>query len=155
MIPASFFLVPATNRDLKYATNTGDGVVRLHTLDSAGDVGYCPSIAIDITGFHISYHDQTSGDLKYVMKYVTNRGDSTWIFYRLDTDEHVGACTSIAVDQVTGEVHISYWAETDRDLKYAYDTEVIPEFSSPVVVVGTTVVMAAVCFALNRREKGG
>ena len=89
------------------------------TLDSEGTVGLHSSITIDSSDkVHISYYDETNGDLKY----LTN-ASSSWITTTVDSDGSVGEYTSIAIDS-SDKVHISYHlAKGDNltygDLKYA------------------------------------
>ena len=86
----------------------------LLTLDSAGDVGWYISIAIDSADkVHISYCDNTNDDLKF----ATNASGS-WIYITLDSADNVGKDTSIAIDSAD-KVHISYEDVTNDDLKYA------------------------------------
>ncbi len=57
-----------TNFDLKYATGTF-GSWSIETVDSAGEVGMCTSIALDSSdNVHISYFDLTNYNLKYARK---------------------------------------------------------------------------------------
>ena len=53
--------------DLKVATYDAGGWTLLD-VDTAGDVGRAPSIAVDATGLvHVSYYDVTNGALKYAV----------------------------------------------------------------------------------------
>jgi hypothetical protein len=80
-----------------------------HTVDSAGDVGWEDSIAVDNeNGVHISYHG--GGYLKYAYK----PSGGSWSTYFVDNLS--ARYTSIAVDNENG-VHISYYLS---GLKYAY-----------------------------------
>jgi hypothetical protein len=107
----------ATNKDLRYASNTS-GSWMTDTLDNIGDVGAYASIAIDSSDkVHISYYDRTNGDLRY----VTNASGS-WVTETLDSDDDVGSYTSIAIDS-SDKVHISYSISPNyRDLRYATNT---------------------------------
>ena len=84
------------------------------TVDSAGDVGWFTSIALDSNGYpHISYQDNTNMDLKYA-KWT----GSKWSITTVDSTNSVGEYTSIALDS-KGYPHISYLYRTNLDLKYA------------------------------------
>jgi hypothetical protein len=100
--------------DLKYAKY--DGISwNLFTVDSAGDVGFFTSIALDASGNpHISYHDKTNLNLKYA-KY----DGVAWSLSVPDFELHVGSYTSIALDG-SGYPHIAYKGnKTELSLKYA------------------------------------
>ena len=82
------------------------------------DVGRFADIAIDSTdSIHISYFDETNGDLKY----ATDKSGS-WVISTIDNTAGriVGHFTSIAVDS-NDKIHISYHDDTMEDLKYATD----------------------------------
>ena len=86
----------------------------ISTIDSAGDVGYHTSLALDSNNkVHISYWDRTNEDLKY----ATNASGS-WVVTTLDSDGKVGEFSSLALDS-NNKVHISYYDYTHKDLKYA------------------------------------
>ncbi|MDY6935224.1 MAG: hypothetical protein SVZ03_13505 [Spirochaetota bacterium] len=83
------------------------------TLDSNGDVGESTSIAIDSGGnLHISYYDDTNGDLRY----ITNLS-GLWISETLDSSGDVGRYTSLAIDS-GDKIHISYRDNSNSALKY-------------------------------------
>ena len=117
----------ATSGDLKYARWTGsawDGLASPagpDSVDTAGDVGFYTSIVLDAGGYpHISYYDATNGYLKYA-----RWTGSAWDGLAgpagpdsVDTAESVGLYTSIALD-AGGYPHISYYDNTNSDLKYA------------------------------------
>jgi fibronectin type 3 domain-containing protein len=113
-----------TNGNLKYATNCGIGEAELtpwnwYTVDdSTDDVGWCTSIAIDsYKNLHISYYDFTNSDLKYAT--ISDLDDQPVITIEtLDSSYDVGECTSIAIDS-NDAVHISYYNNSNGDLKYA------------------------------------
>lgn len=86
---------------------------QIQTVDSIGDVGMFPSIALDINGYpHISYLDYINFDLKYV-----RWSGSSWLITTMDSIR-ADYGTSIALDS-DGYPHISYQDIVDDDLKYA------------------------------------
>ena len=107
-----------TNDDLKYATDmTGSWVIT--SVDTSGNVGYFTSIAIDSSdGVHISYDDATNDDLKYATCSSGCTTASNWNKLSVDTSGDVGGHTSIAIDS-NDVIHISYFDDTNNDLKYA------------------------------------
>jgi len=89
----------------------------IETVDTAEDVGYFSSIALDSSDYpHISYCDWFNGDLKYACW-----AGSTWSIISVDTAGYVGVYTSITLDS-SDYPHISYYDNTSEDLKYAYWT---------------------------------
>jgi hypothetical protein len=75
------------------------------------------SIALDSRGFpHISYHDHTSGELKYA-----HFNGIAWSLQTVDPVGNYGGGTSIAIDS-HDYPHISYYDEPNVRLKYAYWT---------------------------------
>ncbi len=110
----------ATNADLKYyeVDCSGYACVRLYeTIDSTGDVGQYSSLAIDAGGWpHVSYHDETNGDLQYAYKDATG-----WHTETVVPDFHTGEYTSLALDS-QDHPHISYYDATRGVLRYvSYD----------------------------------
>ncbi len=92
----------------------------IQTVDSAGNIGYYTSLALDAGGnAHISYCDGTNGDLKYAAW-----NGSSWNIETVDWEGSVGAHSSLALDS-SGYPHISYYKRyaggpgTYADLKYA------------------------------------
>jgi hypothetical protein len=86
----------------------------IETVDSSGVVGGYTSIVLDSNNRpHISYFDDTNGDLKYA-KWT----GSSWSIETVDSSGDVGYDTSIALDS-NNRPHISYFDWINDDLKYA------------------------------------
>ncbi len=106
------------NRTLKYARWTGTAW-NIETVDSTGDVGMSPSLALDSSGNpHISYTDWTNKNLKYA-----RWTGSAWSIEVIDaigdvSGSHLCAHTSLALDS-EDRPHISYYDATNKNLKYA------------------------------------
>jgi len=84
----------------------------IQTVDSAGNVGWYTSLAVDNAGYpHISYYDFTNDNLKYA-----RWTGSAWSIQTVDNSGDVSGETSLAVDSA-GNPHISY--HVLGDLKYA------------------------------------
>jgi hypothetical protein len=72
------------------------------------------SLALDGSGYaHISYFDNTNGDLKYAYQDI-----SGWHFQTVAHDGFVGQYTSLVLAS-DGNPHISYYDVSNHDLKYA------------------------------------
>jgi hypothetical protein len=80
-----------------------------------GENGFYTSIAIDSNNLpHISYNDQTNGDLKYAKKV-----GGSWVKEVVDSTGNVGSWSSIAIDPSSGRREMSYLDATNQALKYA------------------------------------
>src|SRR2546426_45762 len=93
---------------------------RLPWTGEAGDIGYSASLAVDGSGrLHVSYADFTNGDLKYATCAADCTSPSSWQTTALDHTGNLGGedYTSLAVD-ASGGVHVSYFDDTNADLKY-------------------------------------
>ena len=94
----------ATNGDLKRAWY--NGVWNTQTIDSQGNVGVFPSIALDSQGsLHVSYCDQDNSRIKYATSTSGNAG--TWQISTIQSVESGCSTTSIAVDS-KDQIHIAY-----------------------------------------------
>ncbi len=104
--------------DLKYARRSSSGSWQIFDVDQDHNVGSYASLALQEIGSsvypHISYLDFTSYNLKYA--YVGL--DLQWKKPAIDTQGVVGLYTSIARGS-DGKVWISYYDQTNGDLKYA------------------------------------
>jgi hypothetical protein len=110
-----------TSFDLKVAKCINEactGTSTITTVDSVGDVGKTPSIAIGNDGFPvISYEDDTNKNLK-VVKCGNISCSNSNIITTVDTTGNVGLYTSIAIGN-DGFPVISYLDGTNWDLKVA------------------------------------
>jgi hypothetical protein len=106
-----------TNGDLKYAYWRSLPLPPQWitvTVDSTGNVGWDTSLALDsINNPHISYHDDTNGDLKYA---YWQDIPGTWIKETVDSVGSVGWYTSLAL---ASGPRISYYDYGNDDLKFA------------------------------------
>ena len=83
-------------------------------MDSEGQVGYYPSIALDSSdNAHISYWDGGNKNLNY----ATN-ASGAWVTTMVGSQGDVGKYTSLALD-TSGKVHIGYFDDTNDAIKYA------------------------------------
>ena len=84
------------------------------TLDSYGNVGSFPSLAIVNGNPAISYFNGSTGDLKYIR--AEDAAGTSWQSQILDSSGTVGHYTSLAV--VNGNPAISYYDITNSALKF-------------------------------------
>ncbi len=109
------------NYDLKFVqcTNNDCSTKNITTVDSAGYVGEFTSLAIspDDGYARISYYDDGNGDLKFVQ--CTNDDCSTKSITTVDSAGDVGHDTSLAISPDDGYARISYYNNSNYDLKFA------------------------------------
>jgi hypothetical protein len=105
--------------DLRHAWQAG-AVWMSEAVDTVGIVGLWTSIAYDPSDdtLNISYYDADPNrkDLKVAMR--TSAAAGAWARQTVDWVGDVGSYSSIAIDP-DGDVHISYYDTTNRDLKHA------------------------------------
>jgi hypothetical protein len=100
-------------QDLKYAHFDGNSW-HFSTLDTAGDVGQYPDIAVDNLGrVYIAYYDATNQDLKYAAF-----DGSAWTTMTLLSEGDVGSYASLVLPYA-GYPAIAYYDATTRDLMLA------------------------------------
>ena len=80
----------------------------VETVDSGGNVGEHPSLALDTRGRpHIAYYDATNGHLKYAIKNERN-----WTVETVDSTKLVGWFASLALD-IYNNPRIAYYDATN------------------------------------------
>ena len=118
----------------KYATRTVNTPWEQAYVDSGANLGEYTALALTSTGtpqdiintIHVSYYDRDNGALKYAIcggpdVVCTNVADWNEEIVEDPTNEDVGKYTSIGVF-ANDQVHISYYDETNKDLKYVTGT---------------------------------
>jgi len=121
-------------------------------VDDSGNVGPYPSITLDSLGLPaISYYDMGNGDLKFAV-----RDSMSWNCQVVDTTGDVGKYSSVTFDPNEPKWAISYFDDTDNDLKYAESTEVvvaIPTLSEWGMLILALLLLAAGTVGILRRKK--
>ena len=105
---------------LKYAYLDASGW-HSETVDSSGVLaGKYTSLVLDGNGYpHISYNCHNGGGGTFYLKYAYQDIGGWHLETVDDSPQAVGDYTSLALDR-SGYPHISYFDNTNRDLKYAY-----------------------------------
>lgn len=105
----------AQQRSWSFATRSWQGAA----IDQAGNVGFNNAIALDGTGrVHVGYQDLTNGDVRYATCAADCAAPANWRSVTVDAPGRVGIGTAIAVS-AAGAVYLTYYDETNRDLKHA------------------------------------
>lgn len=107
-----------TNSALRYAAKYSGGWAPPQTIDTSGEVGRGVSIALEGVLPHISYIDDSHGNLKHAWE-DCDGGDCEWFIEVVDDSGDIGGGSAIAVDGL-GRVHIAYDDVTRRDVLYAF-----------------------------------
>jgi hypothetical protein len=134
----------ATNQDLKYARCsapcTGTSTWLVASVDTVGDVGFSPVLAIDHGGrLNISYLDNTNSDLKFATCTGPCSSMQDWQRVTVDSVGHVGVGTLAAGPD--NRLHIVYEHFGSSLLKYATcDTGCATISSWRDTVIATSVV---------------
>jgi len=106
------------DRDLIHVTNKNGSWVKT-TVQSFANVGLYTSLAIDSNDdLHIAYHMGIYSSVGENLRYAMYNGSTGWTSIEIDTLGSVGSFASLALDS-NGFVHISYYDETNQQLKYA------------------------------------
>tara|TARA_B100001741_G_scaffold134525_2_gene110834 strand:- start:2078 stop:5197 length:3120 start_codon:yes stop_codon:yes gene_type:complete len=107
------------NDDLRYSTGVPNGAWNTDVVDSSGDTGRNPSIAIDAAGDpHIVYRSWNGWKLKYA---TLNPSSPDWQVSTIETGsvgDGTGESNSIFIDD-EGTMHVAYTDETNGVLRYA------------------------------------
>ena len=115
------------NKRLKYAFRSSannwigkEDDMKPDFVDTATNVGWHSSIAVDSGNEpHISYLDKND-PVNTKIKHAYWDGGNWVIEANVDTADGVGMYSSIVVDTDNDKVHISYYDESNKELKYAY-----------------------------------
>ncbi|KKU26732.1 MAG: Carbohydrate binding family 6 [Candidatus Magasanikbacteria bacterium GW2011_GWA2_46_17] len=122
------------------------------TVDTTGDLAtYGTSIDFDSSNVpHISYYDQTNGDLKhawFVGSGGSCSGSAAWNCETVESANNVGRYSSIAINRATGVTHIIYYDNTNGDLRYVKYSG--GSWGAPVILDGQAGCIATGCGSRN------
>ena len=122
----------STNHYLRYARTTyvtTTGILASWikgSIDTVADVGQYVSLNVEDTATaEVAYYDATNGDLKFAR--TVNSGSSWPTKLSVDSTGDVGLHPSVAkglyTDGSTGKIGISYYDNTNYNLKFAYSID--------------------------------
>lgn len=105
------------SKDLVYGIKDGANW-NFETLDSSGDVGQNPALALDSANNpYISYYDATNGRVKLAFKNSSNQ----WVTEAIqDVGNAAGSFSSIEVHPSTYAIYVSFYDANSQSLKLAY-----------------------------------
>lgn len=129
--------------DLRYSTGAPNNQWTTTIVDSTGDTGREPSIALDIGGNpHIAYRAWQGWSLKYA---TIDPSTSLWSVHTISGSNDVGEGNSLLIDD-NGIMHVPFTDETVDMLKYATKStgliqtnEISVQFGQYGYVTGTVV----------------
>lgn len=106
-----------TTKDLVYGVK--DGLAwTFETLDSLGDVGQNPALALDSgNNPYISYYDATNGRVKLAFKNSSNQWQTEVI---AGVGNAVGSFSSIVIHPSTKDIYVSFYDANSQSLKLAH-----------------------------------
>ena len=88
------------------------------TAEDDGDVGQYTSLAFESSKPRISFYDEGNKDLRLAYCDENCTQSDQWNSITIDSSNDIGQHTSLAIDN--GAMHITYYDESDKDLRYAY-----------------------------------
>lgn len=118
----------STNTDLKVAVSTNSGQTwTVYRVDATGTTGQYTSIYVDdANNIHVAYYDATTtaGHPSITaLRYAKSvDGGNSWTLTTVDSPTNATDCGKFAsiTGNGTNELYISYYDDTNDDLKYAF-----------------------------------
>ena len=131
------------DEDLRYSTGVPNGQWTTTVVDSSGNTGRDPSIAIDLADQpHIVYHTWSGQNLKYA---TIDPVTTSWTVSTIANNADVGEGNSIIIDE-SGVMHVPFNDASSKTLKYATKStgliqtmEITVQFGQYGSVTGTVV----------------
>ncbi len=120
-----------SSQDLVYGIK--DGLAwSFETLDSLGDVGHNPALALDSANKpYVSYFDATNGRIKLAFKNSSNQWQTEVVAAAGNAS---GSFSSIVVHPTTNDIYIGFYDASSQSLKLAYTPSSNPHVWSVEVV---------------------